>query len=502
MSAGEPVEGTHDFGVTGQVDEPVGDSGETTGPGDGGGEMVPPSVANSAAGQRRIWPAVLLTGLLGGTVGAGGVLWLDRAGYLPEGAAAADPATPPASDEIASLRGEVEQLRQTQAEAATAGLEPDAVAPLREQVAALERTVAELSNRPPAPGGEALAPIEARLTELEARAGQAAPDFAAVEERLAALETRPAAAGADLGPLEARLAAVETRLDQAPAAGGDPALGGRLDELERRLNETVGLAEELRDRPPVDLSGLETQIAELRSRLDELGNGLTAAATRDQVGALEAAVQKAATAEQVSALEAQIAAAPKEERVATLESGLAETRAAAEKGAALGPAVAADALTAALQSGAPYKAELDALRALGLDPAVLDGLAGQADAGLPTLPELRGGFDRAIAGVDLSRPIPKSAGPVNRLLQSARGLVEVRAAGPATGSDPEAVAGRLRAALDGGDVRAALAEWQALPEQAKASTAEWARQAEARAAAADLAARLRTEALSRIAAAG
>jgi hypothetical protein len=48
----------------------------------------PHHVAAAEAGRRgRVWPAVLLSGLLGGAAGAGGVLWLDRTGQLPPGAA-------------------------------------------------------------------------------------------------------------------------------------------------------------------------------------------------------------------------------------------------------------------------------------------------------------------------------------------------------------------------------------------------------------------------------
>ena len=47
-----------------------------------------------------------------------------------------------------------------------------------------------------------------------------------------------------------------------------------------------------------------------------------------------------------------------------------------------------------------------------------------------------------------------------------------------------------------GDLKAALAEWATLPEAIKAPTAEWAKKAEARVAAEDLVARVRTAALA------
>jgi hypothetical protein len=118
------------------------------------------------------------------------------------------------------------------------------------------------------------------------------------------------------------------------------------------------------------------------------------------------------------------------------------------------------------------------------------------------VPELRAGFDQAVADVDLSQPIPQSAGAVNRLLQSARSLVEVRAAGPATGTDPAAIAGRLRSASTAATFRLRSASGRLCPKQHGPARPIGCGLAEARAEAEDLAARLRTEALSRIAAGG
>jgi hypothetical protein len=236
-------------------------------------------------------------------------------------------------------------------------------------------------------------------------------------------------------------------------------LGPRVEELAGRLGA-------LEARPPVDLSGLEAAIADLRGQQEQLS------------GRLEAA--------------------PKEDRIAALEASLTETSRKTELASALGPAVAADALGSALISGVPFAAELAALRTLGMDEAVLATLEPYAVSGLPTLMELRSSFETRIAEADLSVPVPAGAGTLDRLVQSARSLVDVRPADPVPGGEPAAVVTRIRAALDGGDLRAALGEWNALPERVKASMPHWARVVEARAAADDVVARLRSEALSRL----
>jgi hypothetical protein len=133
-----------------------------------------------------------------------------------------------------------------------------------------------------------------------------------------------------------------------------------------------------------------------------------------------------------------------------------------------------------------------------LNEASLAALEPRAPEGLPTLPELRAQFEEQAAAIDLSMPVPASAGPLDRLLGSARGLVEVRPAKPTGGTDPGAVLARIRGALEAGDLENALAEWNALPEDARAPLAEWARSVEARVTAEKLVAELRSEALSRL----
>jgi hypothetical protein len=291
------------------------------------------------------------------------------------------------------------------------------------------------------PGGPDPA-LDTRLTELS---GQ-------VEALRAA-----SPGGAELEP---RLAQLGQRLDE---------VAGRLDAVEavrQGVDELTGRVSALEARPPVDLSGLEAGVADLRGQQEQLS------------GRLEAA--------------------PKEERVAALEAGLTETSRKTEVAAALGPAVAADALGSALESGAPFAPELAALRTLGVDETALAALEPYAEIGLPTLMELRSSFETRVSEADLSVPVPAGAGTLDRLVQSARSLVDVRPANPQPGGEPAAIVARIRAALDAGNIRAALAEWNALPDRVKASMAHWARVVEARAAAEDVVARLRSEALSRL----
>ena len=87
---------------------------------------------------------------------------------------------------------------------------------------------------------------------------------------------------------------------------------------------------------------------------------------------------------------------------------------------------------------------------------------------------------------------------MDRLVRSARGLVDVRPAHPTEGADPAAVVTRIRAALDADDLKTALAEWSTLPDGAKAATADFAARRRGAPDADDLVAKLRADALSRL----
>ena len=410
-----------------------------------------PAGGPAPARRRTSFPALLAAALLGGVMGAAGLLAADRLGYLDQ-VLGERQGTAALSADLASLRSEVAALRQTATE--QGGVDG---APLQQQVAGLEQAIAELRSQPAAPGGNAAA-------------------LGAIQTRLAALEqaTSGAASGQSSAGLEARLSELSSEVEALRSGAGSGASEPALAGIAARIDEIAGRLGSLEGQPPIDLSGLEGQVAELREQVAQLAGRLQAVPSAERVAALETSLSD--TNEQLSTTAAQVEAA-----------------------ASLGAAVAADALAAAFDAGRPFVTELQALRGLGLDEAALAGLAPNAESGVATLGELRASFENAVAQIDMRSPVPEGTGTLERLVQSARGLVEVRPANPTAGSDPGAVVARIRGAVAAGDLRTALAEWNALPEEVKARTADWARGAEARMAADELVARLRSEALSRLA---
>jgi hypothetical protein len=387
--------------------EPVIPSAFATGAAGRSGSAAAASSASrseSPAGPRPAssWP-LLLVAVAGAVVAAMVIIALLFSGYLvrPDNAVKTVEAA-----EIAALKDDVAVLKQ-------AGTSDD-VAPLKEELAALQGSVAELAKRPASGAADPamLKAIQDRLAALESTGGEVTP-------------------GADVGP--------------------------RVDELAKDVAALKGVA-------PVDTKSLEDSIAKLRQELDAL------AARADKL--------------------------PDEARIAAIETKLDQTSRQIASAAALAPAVAADALADALADGRPYAAELAALKTLGADATAIDALAPQAEKGLPTIAALREQFEAAVQSVALASPIPENAGTVDRLLESARGLVAVRPARPTEGADPEAIISRIRGALAAGDLKAALAEWSTLSESIKSATAEWARLADARQKADDLVAEVRSAALA------
>lgn len=266
------------------------------------------------------------------------------------------------------------------------------------------------------------------------------------------------------------------------------------------LRESVGALE---NTPPAAapeeaaLQALDDRLAQLDERVSQIASG---AASGDGVApdlsGIEGSVDE--LRQQLTALSGRIDEAPGEERVRSLETELAKVGSELATAQALAPAVAADALAAAIDAGRPYASELTALQGLGVDADKLAMLEPHAERGLATLAAIRARFEADVEALDLTPPVAEGSGPIDRLLQSARGLVEVRPANPTEGADPAAVVTRIRAALAAGDLRTALVEWGALPDPVRAATSGWKEVAETRLAADDIVAELRAAALARL----
>lgn len=220
------------------------------------------------------------------------------------------------------------------------------------------------------------------------------------------------------------------------------------------------------------VSALDNRIKDIEAGLARLGETSTKTANdlsalNGRVGALDAQVKSSSQA-----------ASANGERLAALENSVGSLTSKVEAQAEqprIALAIASSALKSALNRGEPFVAELDTLAAIAPNLPEIATLRQYAEKGVPTrediIADMPGVADAMIAAAN---PAPENAGLFDRLLNSAESLVSVRPIGAVPGQGiPETVA-RMEAAVKDGDLAKALAEYDTLPEPAKAAGADLA----------------------------
>lgn len=311
------------------------------------------------------------------------------------------------------------------------GGDPAEVERLRGEVAATRAEAEKLTARV----GELTARPAPALAE-DGRIAALADRIAKQETALAALQARPAASG---GSSTVGAPLPEARLDQ---------LGTDIATLRQAAQATAGLADRL--------GKVEATAAEMKAAV-EVARPLPSA-----VSALDGRFDRLeATTTEV------------QRQTAAIEGRLAETAAkvgdvaAARSDAVLALALAS--LKTAVDSGRPFGAELAVVTKL-MPAAELQPLAGLAPKGVAPLPRLAAAFPelaRRIGEAELSR---RAAGGslVDKLVAQAKQSVSIRPIDEAAGPSVPARLARIEAALNAGRAAEALADWQGLPEAARA----------------------------------
>lgn len=297
----------------------------------------------------------------------------------------------------------------------------------------------------------------------------------------------------------------------APGSGAGVSLDGVNSDIASLKSEITGLKEAGGNNDAaaklVGLSsGLEqvkADVAALKSAVESGGAGDNAAlaALGDKVKQIETAVAalgKAGSAapvdlgplnEKLADLDALVkstseAAKTQDGRLAALEqsvsqlSGKVDAQASQPK---IALAIAASALKAALDRGAPFSAELDTLAAISPNAPELATLRPYAEKGVPTRAEIASQMDAAAnAMVAAATPVDQNAGFLDNLMSSAESLVKVRPIGAVEGAGaPETVA-RMEMAVNQGDYAKALREYDTLPAAVKTAGADFAGKLKAR----------------------
>jgi hypothetical protein len=296
-----------------------------------------------------------------------------------------------------------------------------------------------------------------------------------------------AAAYSAIAPdLNARLDKIERSIE---AQRADPALGSRVTEL---AAQTKVLTD--------NLAALTRRVDEIAANSQSAGKQADAA-----LNAAEAAksVSEAASKEQVRRDDLAALAS----RIMALESSLkglaAATAPLASSGAndrAARLTIAAEALRAAMERGAPYQAELNAVLALGVDQKATAALEPFAASGVPSAAALARDLEALMPALqDASEPRSGDTNFVERLKSNAQKLVRITPLNAPAGNDPQAVLDRIRLDAAHADIGAARADINALPDAAKPLAADWSKKVTAREAALAASRQIAADALAALA---
>jgi hypothetical protein len=295
----------------------------------------------------------------------------------------------------------------------------------------------------------------------------------------------------------------------AQNGAGAPDLTGRLDKIERAIEaqrNDPALSNRIAD-VAAQTKMLADNFAALTRRVDET------AATSQSAGKQAETALKAAAAAKSAAEAASKDQVRREDvdalanRIVALESvvkGLAAATAPLtssgvdDRTARL--TIAAEALRAAVERGAPYQSELSAVKALGVDAKKTEALEPFAASGIPTAAMLARELE-ALAPVlqDVSEPHSGDTTFVERLKSNAQKLVRITPLNAPAGNDPQAVVDRIRLHAAHADIGAALADINALPDAAKPLAAAFTKKAAAREAALAASRQIAAEALAALA---
>lgn len=310
----------------------------------------------------------------------------------------------------------------------------------------------------------------------------------------------------DLAPLQEQIATMQSRLDAlqaAPTQDADLETGAALDVLAGKI---ATLENAIASGSGGETAGLEAQAARLEQLEQSLAE-IAAATPADETDAIDGLNERLAALESAAATPSPVvmteALAPlreeTEQRFATVETAIADlgevqaaqsdrmttlsqmlqdiqqTMAENDSGATIAKALAASGLKTAIDRGLPFMAELETLAAFDVDGETVSTLRDFAARGVPTVPQLA---DRVTAVANTIAATGSGVDPeaslTDRLMASARSLVQVRQVGDVEGDTPGAIAARIESRVTEGDLGAALAEWETLPDAAKEASADFA----------------------------
>lgn len=245
-----------------------------------------------------------------------------------------------------------------------------------------------------------------------------------------------------------------------------------IENLKARLSEQAAAT------PKIDLSPVETKIAALEEKVAKVpeANGLSADADA-RITALSEQVKAAESAGTTLKSETETARAALEMRIEAIEKKLDQPRDDVE----VAIAIASAGLKAAIDRGGPFTAELSTLEGINPEDPAVKELKTFAATGVPSRATLLAEFPKVADTIlAASRSDDPNQGFTDRLMSSALSAIQVRPVGEVEGEGPEAIVARMETRITNGDLAAAAAEWDKLPDTAKKASETYKKSLDAR----------------------
>lgn len=317
--------------------------------------------------------------------------------------------------------------------------------------------------------------------EIEPEALEAAEQASAAPEQtvivkktgfMATLTAGVLAAGA--GFLGAQYSSQSWPFEPGPAT--DPlAVAQQAQDIAEALEARVTDAEARLDTlPEPDLSGVEAQISDVAAAVDAIAARVDALEARPVSDGAPATVDLSDVESEIAQMQDQVAAL-------IAEANVAEQTAAAAAQAQLARAALAQ-VSASLETGVPFADALAEISAAS-DISIPETLSSVASEGAPTLAGLQADFDpvaRDALAAARASVSDEGENVGDRLTSFLRARTGARSVEPREGDDPDAILSRIGASIATGNIGDALAEAEALPEEARSAMTDWLARAQTR----------------------
>ncbi len=401
----------------------------------------------------------------------------------PLGRAAAKPAAEPKTD----TKTETPKTESTQTKKSRTGLVPMIVSGFvgGVSVAALlaglqygDMLNLPVNNNPSATINEVSAEqYNALKAQVEAIAGSDSDKrISDLENVISELNTTAQPANEDLtaqvGVLETELADLKSVLDNlATVKDGETP---DLTQLSAALAQTGQRMDKLETTLSEMLASGNEGIAETDERIGELSKKLDAVSSDSdkKIAPLADSIESARSS--IETLSSEVKRNTEHfEKLQSDASQLQQSIASVKASEKVARSVAVNALGSALKNDDSLVLAIASLESLGSKSAETERLSELASTGIPTVNELLTGLEALTRTVQ--NPVRKDEGGTlsEKFWANARNLVTFRSSGPQEGDTTIAILSRVKAGIELGQLDNALNEWKLLPIEVQASGKQW-----------------------------